>query len=169
MSLTLYHLVDEYVAALQTLESLQESGQLSSEVVADTLEGMAGSLEVKSNNVIGYALSLEAEAAAIKAAIEPMLARAKALEKKSAWMREYVFNAMERTGINEIKSPHYVIKVRENPASVIIDNEAGIPADCWRVIPERREPDKSAIKEKIKNGEIVEYAHLSKSKRLDVK
>lgn len=168
-NLTLFNIADDYVAALKTLESLADAGTLSEEVVADTLEGMAGEVEAKATNVIGYAKSLELEAAAIKAATDPMLKRAKALETKAEWMRAYVKAQMERTGITEIKSPYFVLKIRDNPASVVIDNEAGIPDDCWRVIPEKREPDKKAIKEMIDAGENVEFAHLEKTRRLEVK
>lgn len=168
-NLQLYTMADEYLAALKTLESLADAGTLSSEVVADTLEGLSGELEANATNVIGYARSLELEAAAIKQATGPMLARAKTLEAKAEWMRAYVKVQMERTGITEIKSPYFVLKIRENPASVVIDNEAGIPEQCWRVIPEKREPDKKAIKAMIESGEQVEFAHLERSKRLEVK
>lgn len=168
-NLQLFALADEYLAALKTLESLADAGTLSAEVVADTLEGMSGELEAKATNVIGYAKSLELEAAAIKAATEPMLQRAKALETKAEWMRAYVKTQMERTCITEIKSPYFVLKIRDNPASVKIDNEAGIPEKCWRVIPETREPDKKAIKAMIESGEEVQFAHLERTRRLEVK
>lgn len=170
-NLTLYELSDDYLAALQTLESLAESGQLSPEVVADTIEGLSGDLEVKAKNVIGYVKSLEAESDAISNAIDGMQKRMLALDKKAEWMREYVKSAMERTGITEIKSPYFVIKLKDNPGKVIIDCEAGLPDYCWREVPATREPDKKAIKAKLDEGDktVSAAAHIEKGKRLEVK
>lgn len=170
-NLTLYEITDDYLAALQTLESLAETGQLSPDVVADTIEGLSGDLEVKAKNVIGYAKSLEAESDAIQNAIDGMQKRMLALDKKAEWMREYVKDAMERTGITEIKSPYFVIKLKDNPGKVIVDCEAGLPDDCWREIPATREPDKKAIKAKLEAGDVSvnACAHIEKGKRLDVK
>lgn len=170
-NLTLYEITDDYLAALQTLESLAESGQLSPEVVADTVEGLSGDLEVKAKNVIGYAKSLEAEAFAIIDATLAMTDRAASLRKKAEWMRKYVQSAMERTGITEIKSPYFVIKLKDNPGKVIIDCEAGLPDYCWREIPATREPDKKAIKTMLEAGNktVSAAAHIEKGKRLEVK
>lgn len=170
-NLTLYEITDDYLAALQTLESLAESGQLSPEVVEDTIEGLSGDLEVKAKNVIGYAVSLVSEADAIDAATVPMMKRANTLRDKAAWMREYVKTAMERTGITEIKSPYFVIKLKDNPGKVVIDCEAGLPDDCWREIPATREPDKKAIKTMLEAGNktVSAASHIEKGKRLEVK
>ena len=169
--LTLFEITDDYLAALQTLESLAESGQLSPEVVEDTIEGLSGDLEVKAKNVIGYAKSLEAEADAIADAIHGMSMRMVGLQHKAQWMRGYVQSAMERTGITEIKSPYFVIKLKDNPGKVIVDCEAGLPESCWRVVPETREPDKKAIKAKLEAGDktVSAAAHIEKGKRLEVK
>jgi len=170
-NLSLYEITDDYLAALQTLESLAETGQLSPEVVADTIEGLSGDLEVKAKNVIGYAKSLEAESDAIKAATEPMLDRAAGLRHKAEWMRHYVQKAMERTGITEIKSPYFVIKLKDNPGIVVIDCEAGLPDYCWREVPATREPNKQGIKAMLVAGDKVvsAAAHIEKGKRLEVK
>lgn len=169
MSLALYKVADDYLAALRTLESLLADGTLTQEVVSDTIEGLSGDLEVKALNIIAYTKNLEAEANAIESAITPMKLRMESLRRKRDWLREYVLSNMRRTKITEIKSPYYIIRVRENPARVVIDNEAGLPADCWREIPARREPDKAAIKAKLSTGEKMECAHLEKGVRLEIK
>lgn len=169
MTLALYEVAENYVAALRTLESLLEAGTLTQEVVSDTLEGLSGDMEVKVKNVVAYTKNIEAEADAIRAAIDKMKARMKALDSKSEWLRDYILQNMKRTQIKEIKTPYYVIRLRDNPAHVVIDNEAGLPADCWRTIPERREVDKAAIKARLSLGEVMQCAHLEKDVRLEIK
>ena len=58
----LYLIVDEYRAAATQLADLD----LPPEVVADTLESLAGDLEVKAQNVAHMVRALEADATAIK-------------------------------------------------------------------------------------------------------
>ena len=169
MGISLYSIADEYLRDLEKLESLQESGELSLQTLEDTLEGLSGDLEVKAVNVISYAKNLEAESEAIQKAIDSMQLRIKSLDNKTEWLREYVKTNMQRTGIKEIKCPYFVMKLQDNPAKVVIDCEAAIPDDCWRVIPEKREPDKKAIKAKLESGENVSYAHIEKGQRLIIK
>lgn len=168
MNKPLYAIAENYLAALQTLESLLDSGEIPQNVFDDTIDGLGGELEAKAINVIGYAKNLEAESMAIDAAIKAMTARKKAIDAKDERLRAYVKEQMERAGITEIKCPYYVIKLRNNPLRVVIDNESGIPEDCWRVIPEKREPDKSAIKAMISTEE-VSFAHLERTTRLEIK
>lgn len=164
-TLKLYAVADEYLRDLNKIESLE----LDAQTYLDTLEGLSGDIEVKALNVMAYARNLEAESDAIQAAIEAMQNRMKALDRKAEWMREYLKTQMERTGITEIKSPYFVMKLQDNPVKVVIDCEAALPDDCWRLIPEKREPDKKAIKAKLDAGENLAAAHLEKGKRLVVK
>lgn len=164
-TLKLYEVADAYLHDLEALEEME----IDRQVFADTLEGMSGDLEVKALNVMSYAKNLEAESDAIQAAIENMQNRSRALDNKAAWMREYLKTQMERTGITEIKSPYFVMKLQDNPAKVVIDYEAALPDDCWRLIPAKLEPDKKAIKAKLDAGENLSAAHLEKSKRLVVR
>ena len=79
----LYELAGEYRAAAEQLADLD----LPPEVVADTLEGLAGDLEQKATNVALFARNLEATAAAIKQAEADMAARRKAIENRAASIR----------------------------------------------------------------------------------
>ncbi len=167
--LALYQVADEYLRDLEALEKMEEAGQLTAQSLADTLEGLSGDLIVKALNVMSYARNLEAEAEEISKAIVAMETRMFSLGSKATWMREYLKTQMERTGITEIKSPYFVIKLQDNQAKVIIDCEAAIPSNYWRVIPETREPDKKAIKLFLDSGADVSFAHLEKGKRLVVK
>lgn len=169
VGIALYRVADEYLRDLEALEKMEEAGQLTAQSLADTLEGLSGDLEVKALNVMSYTRNLEAESQAIADALVEMQSRMLAIDKKAKWMREYLKIQMERTGITEIKSPYFVMKLQDNPAKVIIDCEAAIPDECWRVIPETREPDKKAIKVILESGVDVSFAHLEKSKRLVVK
>lgn len=161
---SLYELSTQYESALV---KLTDSG-LDEETINDTLEGLEGELEEKAINVSKFAANLEAEAAMVDQAIKQMKYRADALKKKSARMRQYLLENMNRAGITSISCPYFEIKVKTNPPSVVVDDEAAIPHDY---ITEKvvRSVNKTAVKAAIKAGTEVPGAHLQNSKRVEVK
>lgn len=166
-NLTLFDLSEQYKADLAGLTELD----LPEQVVKDTVEGLSGALEVKAQNVLAFAANLEAEAEAVAQRVKALQARQKALQARAGWLQNYVLYAMQNAGIHEIRCADFVAKPRQNPERVVIDNEAGLPAKCWRIIPEQREPDKQAIKDALKAGdsEVSQAAHLERGWRLDVR
>lgn len=162
----LYVLADEYRAAVEALADLD----LDEQTVADTLEGLSGELEVKATNVAMFARNLESTAAAIKEAEAAMAARRKALEKRADGLRAYLLVSMQRCGISKIDSPHFALAIKNNPASVLIDEPALIPPTYMRQPdPPPPAPDKAAIKDAIKAGQDVPGARLAQTVRLDIK
>ena len=166
-NLTLFELVAEHRQALAQLAELD----LPDEVIRDTVEGLQWPVEQKAQNCIAFAGNLEAEAEMIDARVKVLQARSRAIANRVSWLRSYVLQAMQASGITEIRCADFVAKPRANPEKVVIDNEAGLPEKCWRVIPETREPDKNAIKEALKAGdeEVNQAAHLARSFRLDIR
>ncbi len=162
----LYQLADEYLVAAKTLADLDMDPQ----TVADTLDGLAGDLEVKATNVAAFARNLEASAEQIKQAEAQMAARRKAIERRAEHLREYLKTNLERTGINKVECPWFVLSIKKNPPAVVIDAASQIPAEFMRT-PEAPPPapDKKAIAEAIKAGREVAGAHLEAGTRLEIK
>ena len=164
MNMPLYRLADEYIAIAKALAD----HELPDEVVADTLEGASGDLENKAWNVAALSLQFEGEAAMIKEAELRMSARRKSLERRSEWMRGYLLVQLIRTGIGEVDSPEFVIRVRDNPPKVIFDDEDAIPKSYKQretVITIR----KDEIRKTLLDGKTVPGAHLEREKRLAIK
>lgn len=162
----LYELAHEYRAAAEQLADLD----LPSEVVADTLEGLAGDLQTKSTNVAMFILSLEATAEQIKNAEAAMKARRQAIEARAERVREYLLANMQACGIQKIECPWFKLAIRQNPASVIITDPGKIPSNLYIYPPEPEPfPDKNGIKAAIEAGEVIEGAHLDRGVRLEIK
>lgn len=161
----LYLLTQEF---REVAEKLADA-DLPDEVIADTLEALQFPIEEKAKNVAMVIRNMEASAKAIKDAADGMLLRAKAEENRAKNLKAYLQSAMVATGISKIESPYFVIGLRNNPESVVIDAESQIPADYMREIPASYSPDKAAIKAAIKSGIQVPGVHLSTSQRLDIK
>lgn len=162
---SLFNLAAEYKAVSDKLHD----SDLDEQTIADTLEGMAGELEVKATNVGFVIRNLDSMAEQIKQAEESMAKRRKALENRSKWLKSYLLQNMLATGKTKIESPYFVISVRNNPESVVIDAESQIPDDYMREIPATFEPNKQAIKQAIQDGFTVPGVHLARTQSLQIK
>ncbi len=165
-NLALYELSQNYMQALDFLTDPE--ADLPIEAINDTLEGLSGELEDKVINVTKFLRNMEATAEAIKAAEDAMAKRRKALENRAKWLKSYLKCNMEHTGISKIECPFFKLSIQKNPDSVNITDEAAIPEQfkeqviSWKI-------DKTAIKETIKNGQVIPGAELVNGTRLVIK
>lgn len=149
MSVALYSLVDQF----KQLERLADD-DIPEEVLRDTLEGLAGEIELKSLNVVKYAANLLMVRDAVLAACAQMKARADRLTKRAESLHEYVRGAMEAAGIKKVECPEFTVSIVNNPPAVVVDDEAKVPA-TFKVTPPPEPPptprvDKKAVAEALK-------------------
>lgn len=164
--MSLYLIATEYRQALDTLAE----SDLDPQTLADTLEGLDGEMQPKSIAVAMWARNRDADADAIEEAAKAMMDRAKADRAKAAQARAYLLQCMQLAGVERISSPHVVLSVRANPASVEIEDEAQIPAAYMtdpKPVPPK--PDKALIKRALQDGHEVPGARLSRGVRLEIK
>lgn len=142
---------------------------LPAEVVTDTLDAMAGELEVKAQNVVMYARNLQATATAIKEAEEQMARRRKAIENRAKHLLDYVHGCMETAEVQKIECPYFRLAIQAKPPSVDVYEPGLIPAEYMRA-PEAPPPapDKTAIARAIKEGHEVPGARLVHGTRLAI-
>jgi uncharacterized membrane protein YccC len=164
--MSLYLIATEYRQALDTLAE----SDLDPQTLADTLEGLGGELQPKAVAVAMWARNRDADADAIEEAAKAMMDRAKADRAKAAQARAYLLQCMQLAGVERISSPHVVLSVRANPASVEIEDEDQIPAAYMtdpKPVPPK--PDKALIKRALQDGHEVPGARLARGVRLEIK
>lgn len=81
---------------------------------------------------------------------------------------DYLLVQLLRVGIHEIESPEFVIRVRDNPPKVILDDENAVPASFRReeILISIRKDD---LRKALLDGQAVPGAHLERDKRLVIK
>ena len=163
----LYEISSEYLAAMRDLEAMADDGTITPEVVADTLEGIAGEFEHKALNVAKYIATLEAEASALKEVETRKAQQRKSLESRADGMRRYLLSECLRTGLTP-KDAEIGIALRKSSA-VVIDDETALPEDFMREIPARFEPDKALIKSALQDGYSIPGARIEERKNLQIK
>lgn len=161
--MNLFSIAQEYRAQLAALADCD----VPPEVVADTVEGMAGAVEDKLRAVIAYSLELDVLATGAADAAKRMQERAKTLQSRVEWLRGYALSAMQATGIGEVATDEFAAKVAKKPASVNVLDPAAIPAAYMRQAePPPPAPDKAAIAQALKSGATVPGCELVQGWRL---
>lgn len=165
-ALTLY----EISAQLRELQTLAESDDLPAEVIADTLDAVAGDLAVKSRNIACLIGNLEATAGAIEEAAKAMQARAQRLRRRAESVRAYLLYHLLATGTRKIECPEFVIAVRANPPAVRIAEGAELPEEFMaQPDPPPPRPDKKALLAALKAGRVIDGCSLESGERLEIR
>lgn len=162
---TLAMIAAQYRADADKLADLD----LDEQTVADTLEAMAGDLEIKAQSVAHMVRAFEADAAAVAQWAKDASARAKAIEARAERLRDYLAHCLDQAGIEKIDGPGIRISWRKSSA-VVIDDETQIPLSLM-VCPPAPEPrpDKVSIASEIKAGRDVPGAHVEQRRSLQIK
>jgi predicted deacetylase len=122
--------------------------------------------DVKIENTLRYFKNENATAEMLSREIEALQKRAKTHANNADWCKNYLAAIVKPR--EKLEFGIGKISWRESTSANILD--AGkLPAEYQRVIPERREPDKIAIKEALKNGVDVPGAELVISQNIQLK
>lgn len=165
MSKPLFALADEYLALARRLS---DEPDVPNNVIDEILDAHSGELETKAWNVAAMVLQFEGEAEMVRTVEKRIVARRKNLEGRADWLRNYLLVNLIRTGISELSSPEFVVKVCDNPPKVILDDEEAIPDEFKEeetVVTIRKDALRRAM---LEDGEIVPGCHLEKGKRLKI-
>ena len=111
MSKPLFALADEY---LELAKALSDEQDMPNTIIDEILDAYSGELDAKCWNVAAMVLQFEGEAEMVRTVEKRIVARRKNLEGRADWLRNYLLVNMIRTGINELASPEFVVKVCDN-------------------------------------------------------
>lgn len=153
-------LVDAWDAALDP-----ETGELDETLLA-AFEALQMERDTKIENIGCWIKNLAADAEALKAEAKTMTERAKSAEKKADSLKRYLTAALNG---EKFTSTRCAISWRRS-VSVEID-EAEIPELPEQYIRTKTtiEPDKTAIKDALKAGEIIEGCRLVEKNNISIK
>lgn len=167
---SLYSLTEQY-RSLMTLADSETD--IPEEVLRDTLEGLGGEVQLKAQNVARFVANQDAMADAIEDAADAMKTRAKRLRSRTAYLRQYLLVNMQAANLPRLESPELVVAIKKNPASVVVFDEAAVPAEFKRTPPPAPPPvpvpDKKLIADTIKAGTEVPGCRLEQGFRLEIK
>lgn len=160
---TMYELTADYMAVLD----MANNPDIPPEVIADTLEGISGEIELKAENSAIIIKELEAEMLKLKAEEIRLSSRRKAIENNIEVIKQRLYNAMKLTGKEKFKTALFNFTIGKNPVKLVIDDESLIPKKYY--VKQEPKLDAAKLKEDLKAGAVRKYAHLEQGESLRIK
>ena len=161
----LYRLVDEYESALLDMTAM--IGTEDEQFALDTLEGLKGTLEVKSANIGKFVKRLDGFGVALDVEIKRLQERKARLKKTKDWFKNYLKTNMERAKINKIVTDLFTLKIVKNPPKVVVINPDDIPSE-FKTQEVIEKVNRVYIREQLKQMEI-KGVELVQETRLEIK
>src|SRR5579859_391985 len=120
----LYEIAEQYQLALRDLYD-PETGEINENALALVNE-IKDPMERKCINLVKFFKGLEAEAEAINAEKQRLAKRESSFNKQVDSLKDYLLMNMKNAQLQEVKSPEFVIKFKEDKASVDIYDENAV-------------------------------------------
>jgi len=160
----------ELTSAYRQIDEIVENPEVSSEQIIDALNSIESGIAIKAENIAKLVENFEVTAEAIKGTEEKLAARRKAIESRVKSIKSYLLVNMIKAGIYKIGCEYFQINVRDNPKSVVIEDEKKIPDEYMRQ-PETppKEPDKKKILEDLKEGVVIEGVRIGQGQSLEIR
>lgn len=143
---------------------LMNNDELTEEQVQELGTELAGELQNKSSNIVGYIINSESLLEDIKVEEERLANLRKTGENKLAKFKEYVKGNMEALGLTKIQTKLGTLSVNKNPISIEVIDDEKIPSE-FKKEKITISVDKTAIKNHFTTtGELVEGVKIIDNK-----
>lgn len=162
----LYQIGEDMLAVLSAPGVDLETGEIDWTAYEQRLANVEADWNTKACAVAKYIAGLEAAEAAKLDAAKKMVERARQDAMHSQRLRNYLLRECERTG-KKPADAEIQVAMRKSSAVEIRDDSA-LPPDFWRETV-KRDPDKTLIKQAIKDGHEVPGAQLVERVSLQIK
>lgn len=140
--------IDDIIAS-----ATDEDGVINYESIKDEFEALTLKRDEKIDNIISFIKSRKAMAEALKAEKNNIAKRQQQAEREVERMKEYLAFCLDGS---KWESTAGKVSYRKSQ-QVVIDDIDALPEEYIRI---ERVPSKSAIKEDLKQGVIVDGAHM---------
>lgn len=159
---TLFDITGEFLA-LYELATTEDDPQ----VFLDTFEALKGELEVKAGGYAQIIKQLEMEEGECDKVIETFKQKKTVRANNVKRMKEALMNAMDAAGVESIPAGDFTLKIAKNGGLQPLKIDGEVPDNFKKII---YEDDNNKIREALKNGEELSFAHLEeRGRHLNIK
>ena len=156
--MTLY----ELNVQMQEILDMAESGEFDEELIANTLEGVEGEIEIKLDSYGVIVNELQADVEKIDQEIKRLTTKQKTIANSINYLKNMVMQTMGTLNTRKVKGDKFTWTIAKNggKAPLIIDDS--MPAIC---LPEEYQlwdvkPNKDVIRQDLEAGKQLPYARL---------
>ena len=156
--MTLY----ELNVQMQEILDMAESGEFDEELIANTLEGVEGEIEIKLDSYGVIIIELQADIEKIDQEIKRLTTKKKTIANSINYLKNMVMQTMGTLNTRKVKGDKFTWTIAKNggKAPLIIDEDMpaiSLPEEyqLWDV-----KPNKDVIRQDLEAGKQLPYARL---------
>jgi hypothetical protein len=143
------------------------AGDYDDETVQTTIEAIEWELEEKADGYAAFIKILKGECDTADNEIKRLQALKQSKQAFADRLKVNLQGVMTNTGKVKFKTPLHTFYIQKNPVSLHIFDDASIPEAY--LIPQPPKPDSAAIKEALKNGDVIPGAGLTQGESLRIR
>lgn len=145
-----------------------ENKDLDPEVLVDTIKSLELTRDQKLDGAAGLSDKYESEIQWATERIKELREFIKASKNKKDRLNKYITDAIDDTGLKEIRTEHHILKPRNYRDSVIVEEIRKLPIDY--VVEEKTiKADKKKLYDDLKAGKEITGAHLKANRKTLIK
>ena len=154
----------EITKDMREIEALVDQGELTPEMVADTIEDLDGQFDDKMRSTLKVRQGMLADIAGLDSELERLTKMKKTLQSSCDWLTDYVKNAMLMTQREKLDLGIFKLSLRKATEQLGELDEDKIPAEYFSIIPESKKLDKKTL---LKDAKVspIEGVKLGQSAR----
>lgn len=147
---------------------LTNRDDLNPDTIADTLDALTDSMNVKVDNIASWIDENQADIEFAKKRIKDLQAEKKRLEGLNDRLNGYLADTLDQAGIKKLTTDQHIVSVRNYRASTVVSEPDKLTADYVKEVHEYQ-PDKTAIYKALSAGKNVPGAHLEPNRKAVIK
>lgn len=159
----LYELTGMY----NQLWDLVEDEEMDLTQLEQAMQSVEGEIQDKAENLAKIVKQIDGDVTTIKAEIDRLAAKKKALENKKDGIKTYLQQQLGIAGLDKVKTPLFTVAMQNNPPSVNVLDENLIPRQYF--IPQDPILDKKGILAVLKEGLEVPGAEIKQGRSLRIR
>jgi len=146
----LYEIAQEF----REVMALIDSGELSLDDIADTLDAIGIEFKYKAKNCVMMLRSKESDLQSIQSEIDRLTLLKKSAQTSCDGIKQYVKSCMDQMGVSALDLTTFKVTLKAPTKKVEVIDESEIPREFFRVVPERIEVDKVKLSSALKLGDV---------------
>lgn len=145
----------------------EETGEIDEKRANEFLERLQLERKDKIENIAVFIKEIDADAQALKAEEKKLKERREAKERKAERLKDYVKNSLLLNGDLKFETPRVALSFRKSEV-VVVDDISKLN-DEYITIKTEQSANKTALKQALKLGEIIDGVRLEEKHNLQIK
>lgn len=152
----------------QAYRDLEERDDLDPEMLADTLDSINDTREIKLDNIATWIDKNKSQIEFSIERIKELQNDKKTLINQTIKLQEYMTQVLDDAGIKQLLTKNHILRTRNYKAKVVVDNLDKLP-DEFKKISTETKADKVQIFKTLSAGQEVPGAHLKPNRGTVIK